>query len=98
MIYELLGTGKENAKTTEELMKVCGFKHKRDLMYQIARERESGCLICSVTSGSGGFYIPDSIEELREFVCSMESRGKSIFRVLKTARAKLKEAEKKDNG
>lgn len=98
MIYELLNSGKENAITTEELLKVCKFTHKRDLMFQIAKEREDGALICSTTSGNGGYYIPNSKEELKEYVASMDSRAKSIFKVVKSARTVLKKMETKENG
>ena len=36
MVYELLDKGRENAKTTEELVRACNFTNKRDLTLQIA--------------------------------------------------------------
>lgn len=98
MVYELLNKGKENAITTEELLRVCNFNHKRELMYQIAHERKEGALICSTTSGNGGYYIPNDKEELKKYVNSMDGRAKSIFSVIKSARAVLKEMEIKENG
>ena len=67
-------------------------------MHQIAREREVGALICSTTSCNGGYYIPSNKEELKEYVASMDRRAKSIFKVVKSARAVLKEMEIKENG
>lgn len=98
MVEELLNRGKENARTTEELVRACGFSNKRDLTLQIAKEREAGAIICSSTVGRGGYYLPDSEEELRAFINSMNNRAISIFKAVKSAKKMLKELESKNNG
>lgn len=98
MVEELLNKGKENARTTEELVRACGFSNKRDLTLQIAKERDDGAVICSTTSGKGGYFIPNSKEELRAFINSMVSRAKNIFKAIKSAKKMLKELENKNNG
>ena len=52
-ILYMLPTGKENAITTEELVKLSGCGSARELQKQIAFEREHGALICS---GAGRGY------------------------------------------
>ena len=55
-ILYMLPTGKENAITTEELVKLSGCGSARELQKQIAFEREHGALICS---GAGrGYWRP----------------------------------------
>ena len=98
MVEELLNKGKENARTTEELVRACGFSNKRELTLQIAKEREAGAIICSSTVGRGGYYLPDDPRELREFINSMDNRAINIFKAVKSAKKMLKELESKNNG
>lgn len=93
MVSELLNRGKENAITTEELMKACCIEHRRDLTHQIAKEREAGALICSTTGGQGGYYLPGSREEVMEFINSMSNRAKNTFKAIKAAREYLKQID-----
>lgn len=93
MVNELLSKGKGNAITTEELIKACHFKNSRELTIQIARERSEGALICSKTSGQGGYYLPESREEVIEFINSMSSRAKNTFKAVKAAREYLRQID-----
>lgn len=93
MISELLNRGKENAITTEELVIACHFKNSRELTMQIAKERGEGALICSKTSGQGGYYLPESKEEVIEFINSMSSRARNTFNAVKWARKYLRQIE-----
>lgn len=93
MIAELLNKGKENAITTESLMRACNFDNKRDLTMQVAKERAAGALICSRTSGQGGYYLPRSREEVQEFIESMSNRAKNTFKAVTAARKYLKQIE-----
>ena len=90
MVNELLSKGKDNAITTVALMNACHFKSKRELTKQIARERAAGVLICSTSTGQGGYYLPESREE---FINSMSSRAKNTFKAVKAARAYLKQID-----
>ena len=45
----------EEVRTTKELLKLTGFKHKRDLQEQIARERQEGSMI--VVGPHGGYHL-----------------------------------------
>lgn len=93
MVNELLNRGKENAITTEELMRACHLEHRRDLTLQIAKERAEGALICSTTSGQGGYYLPQSRDEVAEFINSMSNRAKNTFKAVKAAREYLKQID-----
>lgn len=93
MVEELLNRGKENAITTDELMRACHLEHRRDLTMQIAKERAAGALICSTTSGQGGYYLPESREEVAEFINSMSNRAKNTFKAVKAAREYLKQID-----
>lgn len=93
MIEEMLNRGKGNAITTENLMRVCHFENRRDLTMQIARERAAGAVICSTTSGQGGYYLPQSREEVQEFINSMSKRAKNTFKAVTAARKYLKQIE-----
>ena len=91
MVAELLGRGKENARTSEELIKVCGFMSRRDLQNQIAKERDEGKIILSTTTGRGGYYLPADREEIQHFIDSMESRAMNTLKAVKHARKLLNE-------
>lgn len=93
MVHELLSRGKENAKTSEELIKAGHFSNKRELTMQISRERDAGVIICSTTSGRGGYYLPASREEIQNFVNSMSKRAKNTFRAVKNAKRLLREVQ-----
>lgn len=93
VVNELLSKGKDNAITTVALMNACHFKSKRELTRQIARERAAGALICSTSTGQGGYYLPESREEITEFINSMSSRAKNTFKAVKAARAYLKQID-----
>lgn len=93
MVEELLSEGKENARTTEELVRACGFSNKRDLTIQIAKERAAGAIICSTTSENGGYYLPATRSEVEEFVNSMSNRAKNTFKAIHAAREYLKQID-----
>ena len=93
MVSELLKKGKENAMTTKELMEIFHLSSKRELTTQVARERAAGVIICSKTSGKGGYYLPKDREEIVEFIDSMGNRAKNTFKTLKFAREYLRQVD-----
>jgi len=93
MVSELLNRGKENAVTTEELLRACHFENRRELTLQIANERAAGALICSRTSGKGGYYLPADRAEVQDFINSMSSRARNTFKAVKAAREYLKQID-----
>lgn len=92
-IYDLLDLGKENKKTTRELMQLTNLD-ERALREAVRRERIAGKLIVSTKDSGGGYYIPKNPGELSEFLATMEKEAKSIFVMMKTARKEVR----KENG
>ena len=83
-ILYMLPTGKENAITTEELVKLSGCGSVRELQKQIAFEREHGALICS---GAGrGYWSPKNFQEIREFVRIMDAKSRNIQKATEGAK------------
>lgn len=93
MIAELLHKGKENALTVPRLMELCNLHSKRLVTAQVERERAAGALICSKTTGSGGYYLPKDRAEVIEFISTMESRMRKMNTSITAARAYLKQIE-----
>jgi len=86
-IVDLLKTGKENAISTKELLRLSGCKNTRTLQERIAEERSAGTIICS---GSGaGYWLPKNRKEIEDFCKTMEKRAKNIFNATRSARKVL---------
>lgn len=95
MIYELLTTGAENAKTGKELSRILNV-HIRDIGLMVERERRDGQPICATSSGKNpGYYLAATQEEMQSYCKSLFHRAGEIH---KTRRACLKAAEKLPHG
>lgn len=83
MIYELLGTGRENARTGRELARAlnCGI---REIAEQISQERRQGRPICATSGEHPGYYLAKDAQELEEYCNCLRKRGAELF---KTRRA-----------
>lgn len=91
LIEGLLPFGRENAVTTEQLVRMTGCGSARELQQRIAYEREHGAIICS---GSGrGYWRPKDRRELRQFVKTMRNRALNTLKATKGARRILQESE-----
>lgn len=79
MIYELLDTGRRNARTGRQLAKIlhCDI---RDITEQIERERREGRPICASTGENPGYYLAESAEELDKYCSRLKSRAIEIFK------------------
>lgn len=86
---KILPTGKENAISTNELAVLMGFSDSRALQADIAKARENGQVILS--SVQGGYFLPASDDEVREFIGALQARAIGTFKALKSAREYLKE-------
>lgn len=88
IIDPLLPIGKENAITTQELMKISGYGSSRELQKRIALERERGAIICS---GPGrGYWKPKNRREIQEFIKFMDSRAWNTLKAAKGAKKVLR--------
>lgn len=91
LIERLLPVGKENAITTQDLVKLSGCGSARELQQRIAYEREQGAIICS---GSGrGYWRPKDRQEIQEFVHTMNARALNTLKAVKSAKRALKVPE-----
>lgn len=81
-IYNLLPHGAGHAVSKAILMEITGMGD-RELRMQIQRARLAGSPILADCS-SGGYYLPDNAEEVRDFVRSMRHRGTETLAVADT--------------
>ncbi|MDO4325149.1 MAG: hypothetical protein Q4E24_03785 [bacterium] len=93
LVADMLPKGKENAVSTAYLYKALGFTDARSLQTEIAREREAGAVILSTCQDGGGYYLPGSAAEVKEFIETLESRAKNTFLALRSARRWLRQQE-----
>ena len=90
-IAGLLPFGKDNAVTTQELMRLTGCRTARELQQRIAYEREHGAIICS---GSGrGYCRPKDRQEIQLYLKCKKSRALNTLKVIRSARQVLKVPE-----
>lgn len=89
MIIERLRHGKENAISAHDLMQLCGISDRRTLYEVIERERTNGAVILS-NKGAGGYYLPGSPAELKEFVAVTEKGLRTSRKALAAAKKLLR--------
>ena len=87
-ISDLLDRGKGRGVTGQQLATLTGMSI-RAVREQVHRERLDGEPICS--NPTGGYFLPETVDELRNCVRSLRSRG---WEVLKVADS-LKEYERR---
>lgn len=88
LIWENIGTGRENATSSERLQQISGLC-ERDLRKTIEQLRRSGRVIISAVDG--GYYKPANTAELKRFIHKENSRALSVLTTLKSAKQLLKE-------
>ena len=93
MIENFLLEGKKNAISSQRLADLAGCKSVRELQKIIAQERENGAVILSTGENGGGYFLPANVTEVREFIVTLESRGKGTLAALRSARKYLKNHE-----
>ena len=97
MIENFLLEGKKNAISSQRLADLAGCKSVRELQEIIAEERAAGAVILSTAQNGGGYFLPESASEVKEFVRTLESRGKNTLAALKSARNYLKSCGGEDD-
>ena len=93
MISDFLAEGKRNAVPSQRLADLAGCKSVRELQEVIAQERAAGEVILSTCENGGGYFLPGNVGEVREFIRTLESRGKNTLAALRSARNYLKSCE-----
>lgn len=77
-ISDLLQIGAENGLTLQELVKLTG-DDERTVRRRIQQERKAGKLILS--DCKCGYFLPESIGDVRRFIRSMSRRSREIAAV-----------------
>ena len=95
IVADVLPRGKENAVSAEVLCNRLGFETVRELQKEIARERAAGAVILSTCQEDGGYFLPGNAREIKEFIRTLESRGRNTLLALKSARELLRKWEDK---
>ena len=90
LIWENIGTGRENATSSERLQQISGLC-ERDLRKTIEQLRRSGRVIISAVDG--GYYKPANTAELKRFIHKEKTFTMfiSVLTTLKSAKQLLKE-------
>ena len=83
MVFELLGTGAENAKSSRELCGLLGINH-RVLTQAIEAERRAGQPICaSCDSTNPGYFLAATRAEMEKYCSRLRHRAGEIFKTRK---------------
>ena len=97
MVYEILKVGERNALSPNYLRAALGFTSNRAVQKQIEHERKQGKVILSSTQPPGGYFLPETKQEIRRFIRTLENRGSKTLDALNGARALLDSFDEVDN-
>lgn len=89
MIFEILTTGAENAKTGKDICSLLNIT-ARDLTAAIERERRAGKPICASTGSNPGYFLAANQREMQHYCNSLMHRAGEIH---KTRNACIKSME-----
>lgn len=99
MVFEILETGRQSARTGQELCEQLHIK-KRELGKIIEIERREGRPICSTSDSTNpGYYIAKDKAEMQTFCGSLRRRAGAIHRTRRACMAtidKLPEPKKQE--
>lgn len=93
VVADILPQGKDNAMGAGALCSRLGFESIRELQKEIARERAAGAVIPSTCQEDGGYFLPGNVREVKEFIKTLENRGRNTLRALESARELLRKWE-----
>lgn len=94
MVYEILKVGERNALSSDYLRTTLGLTSNRAVQKQIEHERSQGKVILSSTQPPGGYFLPETKQEIRRFIRTLENRGSKTLDAINGARKLLEEFEK----
>lgn len=95
MVCEVLKAGERNALSPDYLRATLGMGSNRAVQKQIERERAQGKVILSSTQSPGGYFLPETEQEIRSFIRTLENRGSKTLDALNGAKKLLEEFERK---
>ena len=80
MIFEMLDTGEQNARTARELAMILKLD-RRKVSSLVERERREGKPICATCdSKTPGYYIPANREDMERYCRRLHHRAGEIFK------------------
>ena len=80
MIFEVLGTGEQNARSSRELARALG-TDQRGISSLVERERREGKPICATCdSKTPGYYIAANRQEMEQYCSRLQHRAGEIFK------------------
>ena len=82
--------GAENAQSAAELCKLLGLSDVRVVTQAVEAERRAGAPICASSAPPCGYYLAESKEEFKRYICSLERRSGEIGKTLVACRETLK--------
>ena len=94
MVYEILKVGERNALSPDYLRITLVLTSNRAVQKQIEHERKQGKVILSSTQPPGGYFLPETKQEIRRFIRTLENRGSKTLDAINGARKLLEEFEK----
>lgn len=77
MVYEVLTTGAENARTGKYICALLNLS-PRELTQHIERERRAGKPICAATGANPGYFLAADKYEMQRYCKSLEHRENEI--------------------
>lgn len=89
MVQEVLKIGKENALLPEYLVAKLNLNSVRALQRQVEIDRKSGAVILFSSTPPGGYYLPGSSHEVKEFIRTLENGADGTLEALNSARQYL---------
>ncbi|WP_028518164.1 hypothetical protein [Ruminococcus flavefaciens] len=81
-IRDVIPVGKQNAIPCKDIQVAFGFETPRDVKRAIALLRDSGEPICADLSSTGGYFIPETVDEAQEYLSIKRKQLKSEQRAL----------------
>ncbi len=90
-LLDFIPTGRENAIPGPDLARAAGFKDVRSMTQEIHRLRKGGELILSAVSYPPGYFLPESVHEVENFVRSMHGRIVEIKNAVRGAEKYLQD-------
>lgn len=97
MVYEVLKVGERNTLSLDYLRATLGLTSNRAVQKQIEHERRQGKVILSSTQPPGGYFLPETKQEIRRFIRMLENRGSKTLDALNGARALLDSFDEVDD-
>lgn len=80
MVYELLDTGEQNARSARELARLLN-TDRRSISILVEQERRAGKPICaSCDSNTPGYFIPATRAEMERYCNRLHHRAGEIFK------------------